>query len=87
MQRSPASRSVTHTPSPTKSARSTDATTPSSSQCLFEACSQPRMSSFDYCSRHILRDHSAPFKQCGYVFNSTGKRCLGTAPKGEKRDG
>ncbi|KAF4522704.1 hypothetical protein B566_EDAN012721 [Ephemera danica] len=87
MLRSPAARSVTMTPSPAKSTRSTEVSAPSHIQCLYDTCSLPRMATFDYCSRHILQDHTAPFKQCAYVYNSTGKRCLGTAPKGEKRDG
>lgn len=43
-------------------------------------CSLPRIDGFDYCLRHILQDHHAPYKQCTFLL-SNGKRCLKPAPK------
>jgi len=50
-------------------------------------CSLGRLEGFEYCSRHILEDKSAPFRQCNYIFTSTGKRCLRPAPTTDRKEG
>ena len=48
---------------------------------------QNRLEGYDYCAKHILEDKKAPYKQCHYTSNKTGKRCTNAAPKTDKRDG
>lgn len=57
--------------------------------CAFTtySCSLPRLDGFEYCTRHILEDKSAPFRQCNYIFTSTGKRCLRPAPTSDRKEG
>lgn len=57
--------------------------------CAFTtySCSLPRLDGFEYCSRHILEDKTAPFRQCNYIFTSTGKRCLRSAPTSDRKEG
>ena len=50
-------------------------------------CMQTRLEGFDYCIKHILEDKNSPYKQCNYMSNRTGKRCLNAAPKADKKDG
>jgi KAT8 regulatory NSL complex subunit 2 len=38
-------------------------------------CSLQRVDGYEYCIRHILQDTKAPYRQCGYIYNSNGKRC------------
>ncbi|XP_059481891.1 KAT8 regulatory NSL complex subunit 2-like isoform X2 [Neocloeon triangulifer] len=78
MQKAP-TRSSHASPSPGKAAR-TDF-------CIQNNCNQPRHEKSHYCLRHILQDPTAPYKQCAYTYNSTGKRCLNIAPKLDKKDG
>ena len=44
-------------------------------------------SGYDYCIKHILEDSNAPFKQCNYVSNKTGRRCSNAAARTERKDG
>ncbi|KAG7209685.1 hypothetical protein KM043_011330 [Ampulex compressa] len=41
---------------------------------------------YSYCSKHILEDASASFKQCGFVYNTNGRKCQNPAPKLDRRD-
>ncbi|XP_071516835.1 KAT8 regulatory NSL complex subunit 2 isoform X2 [Panulirus ornatus] len=50
-------------------------------------CTLTRLDGFEYCSRHILEDKGAPFRQCNYIFTSTGKRCLRPAPTSDRKEG
>lgn len=56
--------------------------------CSFPSynCSMTRLEGFEYCSRHILEDKGAPFRQCNYIFTSTGKRCLRPAPTNDRKE-
>ncbi|KAK4301455.1 hypothetical protein Pmani_026411 [Petrolisthes manimaculis] len=58
-------------------------------QCSFSTynCSLARLHGFEYCSRHILEDKSAPFRQCNYIHTNTGKRCLRPAPVTDRKEG
>lgn len=49
-------------------------------------CSQLTLDGYDYCLRHIMEDKTAPYRQCGFVYNGNGKRCHLPAPKGDKKD-
>ncbi|XP_066984862.1 KAT8 regulatory NSL complex subunit 2 isoform X3 [Macrobrachium rosenbergii] len=49
-------------------------------------CSLTRLEGFEYCSRHILEDKGAPFRQCNYIFTSTGKRCFRAAPTNDRKE-
>lgn len=53
-------------------------------QCAYKPfeCTQMALDKYKYCSRHILEDKSAPFKQCSYIYGTIGKRCYLPAPKG-----
>lgn len=61
----------------------------SEASCAFTtySCTLPRLDGFEYCSRHILEDKAAPFRQCNYTFTSTSKRCLRPAPTTDRKDG
>ncbi|XP_042231914.1 KAT8 regulatory NSL complex subunit 2-like isoform X2 [Homarus americanus] len=50
-------------------------------------CTMTRLDGFEYCSRHILEDKGAPFRQCNYIYTSTGKRCLRPAPTSDRKEG
>ncbi|XP_045585168.1 KAT8 regulatory NSL complex subunit 2 isoform X2 [Procambarus clarkii] len=55
--------------------------------CSTYNCSMTRLDGFEYCSRHILEDKGAPFRQCNYIYASTGKRCLRPAPTSDRKEG
>lgn len=57
-------------------------------QCAYQPyeCSQLTLDGYNYCSRHILEDKNAPFRQCSFVYTSNGKRCHLPAPKGDKKE-
>ncbi|XP_023311442.1 KAT8 regulatory NSL complex subunit 2 isoform X2 [Anoplophora glabripennis] len=57
-------------------------------QCSYETyeCTQLTLDGFKYCSKHILQDKNAPFKQCSFVYTNNGKRCHLPAPRGDKKD-
>lgn len=44
-------------------------------------CTLSRVEGYDYCLRHILQDHKAPYRPCTYQYPSNGKRCGQPAPK------
>lgn len=52
---------------------------------LYE-CNQPCLDTYSYCSRHILEDPNAPFKQCCFIYNVNGRKCQNAAPKLDRRD-
>lgn len=79
MQKTPVKNTYT-SPSPGKVVRHADL-------CIQSNCNHSRHENSPYCLRHILQDPTAPYKQCAYIYNSTGKRCLNIAPKLEKKDG
>lgn len=58
------------------------------SQCAYTSyvCNQPCIDTFSYCIRHILEDPSAPYRQCGFIYNINGRKCHNAAPKSERRD-
>lgn len=49
-------------------------------------CKQPVIEGYSYCSKHILKDGSAPYKQCSFVYNTNGKKCQMPGLKGDRRD-
>ena len=49
-------------------------------------CNQPCLDSYSYCSRHILEDSNAPFRQCCFIYNINGRKCQNAAPKLDRRD-
>ncbi|XP_066603739.1 KAT8 regulatory NSL complex subunit 2 [Prorops nasuta] len=49
-------------------------------------CSLPVLDGYAYCSKHILQDANAPYKQCSFVYNTNGRKCPNSAPKLNKRD-
>ncbi|XP_014480329.1 PREDICTED: KAT8 regulatory NSL complex subunit 2 isoform X1 [Dinoponera quadriceps] len=49
-------------------------------------CMQPCLEDYSYCSKHILEDPSAPYKQCTFVYNTNGRKCQNPAPKLDRRD-
>lgn len=57
--------------------------------CAYKSyeCTLPVLSSRQYCYRHILRDPTAPYKQCSHTYNN-GERCPMPAPdeQRESRD-
>lgn len=57
-------------------------------QCTYQSyeCTQLCLNGYKYCSKHILQDKTAPYKQCSYVFSSNGKKCHLPAPKSDKKD-
>ncbi|XP_043526841.1 KAT8 regulatory NSL complex subunit 2 isoform X2 [Frieseomelitta varia] len=56
--------------------------------CLYSSyeCSQPCLEGFNYCAKHILEDPNAPYKQCGFVYNTNGRKCQNPAPILDRRD-
>ncbi|XP_054004031.1 KAT8 regulatory NSL complex subunit 2 isoform X4 [Hylaeus anthracinus] len=56
--------------------------------CLYASyeCTQPCLEGYNYCGKHILEDPTAPFKQCGFVYNTNGRKCQNPAPKLDRRD-
>ncbi|CAH0550081.1 unnamed protein product [Brassicogethes aeneus] len=57
-------------------------------KCAYQPyeCTQLTIDHYKYCLKHILQDKNAPYKQCSYVYSSSGKRCNLAAPKGDKKD-
>ncbi|KAG5891997.1 hypothetical protein JTB14_007745 [Gonioctena quinquepunctata] len=57
-------------------------------QCTYQSyeCTQLSLDGYDFCSKHILQDKNAPFKQCSYIYNTNGKRCHLPAPRGDRKD-
>ncbi|XP_044746265.1 KAT8 regulatory NSL complex subunit 2 [Coccinella septempunctata] len=58
-------------------------------QCSYKPyeCSQLSLNGYNYCSRHILNDKNAPFKQCTYTFpNNNGKKCHMPALRNDKKE-
>ncbi|KAL3286902.1 hypothetical protein HHI36_001388 [Cryptolaemus montrouzieri] len=57
-------------------------------QCSYQPyeCSQLSLDGYKYCSRHILNDKNAPFKQCNYTYPNNGKKCHLPALRGDKKD-
>jgi len=43
-------------------------------------CHQRRMENYNFCSKHILEDPSAPFRQCEHVSKQPNKRCTLPVP-------
>ncbi|XP_076680803.1 KAT8 regulatory NSL complex subunit dim gamma-tubulin 1 isoform X3 [Andrena cerasifolii] len=56
--------------------------------CLYASyeCTQPCLEGYNYCGKHILEDKNAPFKQCGFIYNTNGRKCQQAAPKLDRRD-
>ncbi|KAL6441960.1 hypothetical protein ACFW04_002372 [Cataglyphis niger] len=56
--------------------------------CLYASyeCTQPCLEGYSYCTKHILEDSSAPYKQCAFVYNTSGRKCQNPAPKLDRRD-
>lgn len=57
-------------------------------ECAYKSyeCTQLSLDGFNYCLKHIQQDKSAPYKQCGYVYSTNGKRCQFAAPKIDRKD-
>lgn len=57
-------------------------------QCSYRPyeCTQLSLDGYNYCARHILEEKRAPFRQCSYVYTSSGKKCHLPAPRGDKRE-
>jgi len=36
-------------------------------------CTIPRIAGYDFCTRHILQDPRAPYKQCAYIYPNNKK--------------
>lgn len=49
-------------------------------------CSKNSLEGYSYCIKHILEDPNAPYKQCGFVYNTNGRKCQNAAPRLDKRD-
>ncbi|XP_078035156.1 KAT8 regulatory NSL complex subunit dim gamma-tubulin 1 isoform X1 [Augochlora pura] len=56
--------------------------------CLYTSyeCTQPCLEGYNYCAKHILEDTNAPYKQCGFIYNTNGRKCQNPAPKLDRRD-
>lgn len=56
--------------------------------CLYTPyeCTQPCLEDYSYCTKHILEDSNAPYKQCAFVYNTNGRKCQNPAPKLDRRD-
>lgn len=79
------------TPKPTMLASTAPTVTkrPKQTQnCLYTSyeCTQPCLEGYMYCSKHILEDTNAPYKQCAFVYNTNGKKCQNPALKLDRRD-
>ncbi|XP_076848757.1 INO80 complex subunit D-B [Brachyhypopomus gauderio] len=48
-------------------------------------CKQRRLNGYAFCIRHVLEDHTAPFRQCEYVAKYKGQRCTNPIPKTQER--
>ena len=48
-------------------------------------CMQDRLEGYEFCIKHILEDKNAPYKQCNYVSQNTGKKCPNATHKSDKR--
>ena len=70
------------TPSPAKKSKESQA------RCSYSSfeCTQPCIEGYLYCVKHVLEDPNAPFKQCGFVYNTNGRKCQNAAPKLDRRD-
>lgn len=57
-------------------------------QCSYKPyeCSQLSLIGFKYCSKHILNDKNAPYKQCSYAFPNNGKKCHLPALRNDKKE-
>ncbi|CAG9863610.1 unnamed protein product [Phyllotreta striolata] len=57
-------------------------------QCTYVPfeCTQLSLDGYKYCSKHILQDKNAPYKQCSFIYSSNGKRCNLPAPRSDKKD-
>lgn len=53
---------------------------------MHRVCLQGRVEGYEYCTRHILEDKTAPFRQCAYTHAQSGRRCAYAAPKTDKRE-
>lgn len=49
-------------------------------------CTQPCLEGYLYCVKHVLEDPNAPFRQCGFVYNTNGRKCPNAAPKLDRRE-
>lgn len=60
----------------------------SKKQCGYKPyeCTQLALDRHSFCMRHILEDKGAPYKQCSFVYASSGKRCHLPAPKLDKKE-
>ena len=52
----------------------------------FYECTQPCLEGYLYCGKHVLEDPNSCFKQCGFVYNTNGRKCQNPAPKLDRRD-
>ncbi|XP_015598543.1 KAT8 regulatory NSL complex subunit 2 isoform X2 [Cephus cinctus] len=59
-----------------------------SRSCFYSSyeCTQSCLDGYSYCAKHILQDSNSPFKQCGFVYNTNGRKCQNPAPKLDRRD-
>lgn len=57
-------------------------------QCSYRPyeCTQLSLDGYNYCARHILEEKGAPYRQCSYMYTSSGKKCHLPAPRGDKRE-
>ncbi|CAG9820175.1 unnamed protein product [Phaedon cochleariae] len=57
-------------------------------QCTYQTyeCTQLCLDGYKFCSKHILQDKQAPFKQCSFIYSSNGKRCHIPAQRVDKRE-
>ncbi|XP_048729657.2 KAT8 regulatory NSL complex subunit 2-like [Ostrea edulis] len=55
--------------------------------CLYShrTCTHNKLPGYDFCTRHILEDKNAPYKQCEYSSSKNGKRCINAATKSDKK--
>ncbi|XP_061166998.1 KAT8 regulatory NSL complex subunit 2-like isoform X2 [Saccostrea echinata] len=55
--------------------------------CLYShrTCTHNKLPGYDFCSKHILEDKNAPFKQCEFNSAKNGKRCGSAATKSDKK--
>ncbi|XP_017884728.1 KAT8 regulatory NSL complex subunit 2 isoform X2 [Ceratina calcarata] len=81
MFRIPKTTMPTMTTTPTKKPKQTQTCTYSSYECT-QSC----LEGFNYCAKHILEDPNAPYKECGFLYNTNGRKCQNPAPKLDRRD-
>lgn len=48
-------------------------------------CTHNKIPGYEFCSRHILEDKNAPFKQCEFNSSKSGKKCINAATKSDKK--